>query len=172
MWSLTCVHIQRSLIIINKLTPSSLTPPPPSVHIKLTHLLHGAHNNNSCLDGLRRRSHGYGCRGDGHRDRLALLVGELTGLGDGLHGGGGGEGQRRGGGRLGGQGEVEQGQGDRLLLHAAPLPSVLLLPGGAVLHLDARVHGLVAPQVVAVLELLVAGGADVGRPARLGERFD
>lgn len=90
----------------------------------------------------------------------------LTGLGEGLRGGGG----RRG--RLGGQGELEEGEGDGLLLHPSPLRSVLLLSGGSVLHLDARVHRLVPPQVVAVLELLVAGGTDVGRPARFGERFD
>lgn len=73
---------------------------------------------------------------------------------------------------LRGQGKVEEGERDRLLLHPAGLRSVLLLPGRPILHLDARVHRLVPPQVVAVLELLVAGGADVGGPARLGERFD
>lgn len=90
----------------------------------------------------------------------------LAGLGEGLRAGAGG----RGG--LGRQGEVEEGERDRLLLQPPPLPRLLLLPGGAVLHLDARVHRLVPPQVVAVLELLVAGGADVSRPARFGERFD
>lgn len=132
----------------------------------LTHLLHGAHNHNSCLDGLRRCSHGYGCRGDGHRDSLALLVSELTGLGEDLWGDGGG----RGG--LGGQSELEQGQRDHLLVHPGHLRRVLLFAGRPVLHPDARVHRLVPPQVVAVLELLVAGGTDVGGPARLGERFD
>lgn len=74
--------------------------------------------------------------------------------------------------RLRGQGEVEKGERHRLLLHPSGLRSVLLLPGRSVLHLDARVHRLVPPQVVAVLELLAAGGADVGGAARLGERFD
>lgn len=98
----------------------------------------------------------------------------LAGLGEGvLRGSGGGRwGRRRRRLRLRGQGEVEEGEGHRLLLHPSPLRSVLLLPGGAVLQLDARVNRLVPPQVVAVLELLVAGGADVGRPARFGERFD
>lgn len=94
------------------------------------------------------------------------MVGVLAGLGEGVRDGGGGRG------RLGGQGEVEEGEGDHLLLHPRHLPRFLLLSGGSVFHLDARVHRLVPPQVVAVLELLVAGGADVGRPARLGERFD
>lgn len=151
------VDITSRLNFLKKPKLSS-NPSPPS------HLLHGAHDHNSCLDGLRRCSHGYCCRGDGHRDRLALLVGVLTGLGEGLWDGGGG--------RLGGQGELEQRQRDHLLLHPAHLPRFLLLSGRSVLHPDARVHRLVPPQVVAVLELLVAGGADVGGAARLGERFD
>lgn len=89
-----------------------------------------------------------------------------TGLGEGVWGGGGD------GGRLGGQGELEQRQGDHLLLHPAHLRRVFLLPGRSVLYPDARVHRLVPPQVVAVLELFVAGGTDVGGPARLGEGFD
>lgn len=89
-----------------------------------------------------------------------------TRLGEGVWGGGGD------GGRLGGQGELEQRQGDQLLLHPAHLRRVFLLPGGSVLYPDARVHRLVPPQVVAVLELFVAGGTDVGGPARLGEGFD
>lgn len=131
-------------------------------------LLQGPNNNNSCLDGLRWCSHGYSCRGNGHRDRLALLVGVLTGLGEGLRSDSG-ERKRR---RLWGQGEVEEGERDCLLLHSSSLASILLFPAGSGLHLDARVHGLVPPQVVAVLELLVAGGTDVGWPARFGERFD
>jgi len=67
---------------------------------------------------------------------------------------------------------VEERQRDGLLLHPTPSASVLLLAGGAVLHLDARVHRLVAPQVVAVLELLVAGGADVGGAAGLHLQLD
>lgn len=93
----------------------------------------------------------------------------LTGLGEGVRGGLGGGGRRWR--RLRGQAEVEEGERDRLLLHPASFPSVLLLAGGAVLHLDARVHRLVAAQVVAVLELLVAGGTDVSGSARLAERF-
>lgn len=89
-----------------------------------------------------------------------------TGLGEGVWGSGGD------GGRLGGQGELEQRQWDHLLLHPAHFRRILLLPGRSVLDPDARVHRLVPPQVVAVLELLVAGGADVGGPARLGEGFD
>lgn len=88
-------------------------------------------------------------------------------LGEGLRRDGGG-----GGGGLGGQGELEQRQRHRLLLHSGHFGRVLLLSGRPVLHPDAGVHRLVPPQVVAVLELLVAGGADVGRPARLGQRFD
>lgn len=88
----------------------------------------------------------------------------LTRLGEGLW--------VDGGGGLGGQGELEQRQRDHLLLHPAHLPGVLLLSGRPVFHLDARVHRLVPPQVVAVLELLVAGGADVGGATRLGQRFD
>lgn len=67
---------------------------------------------------------------------------------------------------------MEEGQRDCLLLHSSSLPSVLLLAAGSVLHLDARVHRLVPPQVVTVLELFIAGGTDVGRPARFDERFD
>lgn len=74
-----------------------------------------------------------------------------------------------GGRSLGGQGQLQEGQGDGLLLQTHRLGGVLLVPRRPVLHLDARVHGLVAPQVVAVLELLVAGGADVGGAAGLGE---
>lgn len=138
----------------------------PLIYIP-SHLLHGAHNHNSCLDGLRHRSHGYGCRGNRHGHWLdLLLVPKLTGLGEGLWGNG------RGGGRLVGQGELEQRQRDRLFFHSGHLPSVLLLPSGPVLHPDARVHRLVPPQVIAVLELLVAGGADVGGSAWLREQFD
>lgn len=97
------------------------------------------------------------------------MVAVLAWLGEVLWGGDNGGGWRR----LRGQGEVEEGQRDHLLLHPAHLPCrVLLLAGGAVLQLDARVHRLVPPQVVAVLELFVAGGADVGGPARLDEGFD
>lgn len=123
-----------------------------------THLLHGAHHHHR-LDGLRRR-HGNGCWGDGHSDVLAVLGGELAGLGQALGGG------------LRGQGELEEGQRDGGLLQPRRLGHVLLLPRRPVLHLDARVHGLVAPQVVAVLELLVAGGADVGGADGFGERLD
>lgn len=138
----------------------------PLIYIP-SHLLHGAHNHNSCLDGLRHRSHGYGCRGNRHGHWLdLLLVPKLTRLGEGLWG------NSRGGGRLGGQGELEQRQRDRLFFHSGHLPSVLLLPSGPVLHPDARVHRLVPPQVIAVLELLVAGGADVGGSAWLRDRFD
>lgn len=145
---------------------------------RIDHLLHGPDDNNSCLDRLRRRGHGYGCRGDGHGDGLALLVTGLRHAGGGCchgdHAGGGGlrrgrgrllrqrRGGRRGSGR--GEGEVQQRQRHRLLLGG-----VVLVAGGAVLHPDAGVNRLVAPQVVAVLELLVAGGADVGGAARLRE---
>lgn len=145
-----------------------------ALHLDLlqqTHLLHGTHNNYSCLDGQRRCSHGYSCRGDGHRDRLTLLAGMLTGLDECVLGNLGGRG-RESRGRLGRQSEVEEGEGDRLLLHPYSLPTVLLLTGDAVLHLDTRMDRLVAPQVVAILELLVAGGTDVAGPARYGERFD
>ena len=128
------------------------------------HLLHGSQDHDSCLDGLRHGSHGYGCRGDGHRHCLqVLLAAELPGLGQGLGGDGWGG---------GGLGELEQRQGHRLLLHPGHSGRLLLLPGRSLLHPDARVDRLVPPQVVAVLELLVAGGADVGGPARLGDRFD
>lgn len=164
------------MIDVSEGLPTGLTgmvlPHLVSVGIGIWILLHGPHNNNSCLDGLRRCSHGYSCWGDGHRDRLALLVGELTGLGEGLRGSSSGVGGKGRGRRLRGQGEVEEGERDRLFLHPSSFPSVLLLSGGSVLHLDARVHRLVPPQVVAVLELLVACGTDVGWPARLGERFD
>lgn len=136
----------------------------------LLHLLHRAHFNYRRLDGQRCGSHGYGCLGDRDRDGLALLVSVETGLGDGVHGGG-----RRGGGCgwrwLCGQGELEERQRDCLLLHTCSLSSTLLFPCAAILHPDAGVHGLVAPQVVAVLELLVAGGADVWRSACLGQWF-
>lgn len=95
---------------------------------------------------------------------MALLVGVLARLGEGLRGR-----ERR---RLWRQGEVEEGKRNRLLLHSGSLPRVVLLAAGSVLHFDARVHRLVPPQVVAVLELFIAGGTDVGRPARFDERFD
>lgn len=134
-----------------------------------THLLHGTHDNNSSLDGLGWCSHGYRCWGNGHGDRPALLT-ELTGLGEDRRCGRSRRRRRRRG-RLGGQGEVEQGQRDRLLVQSCPLPSVLLLAGDSVLHFDARVHRLVAPQVVAVFELLVACGTDVSWPAGFGDWF-
>lgn len=83
-----------------------------------------------------------------------------------------GECLRGDGGGGGGLGELEQRQRHRLLLHSGHFGRLLLLSGRSVLHPDARVHRLVPPQVVAVLEFLVAGGTDVGGPARLGESFD
>lgn len=134
-------------------------------------LLHGADNDNSCLNRLRRRSHRYSRLGYGYRDRLDLLVRVLTRLGEGVWGHGG-WGRRRKRGWLSGQGELEEGERDGLLLHSCNLCSILLLLGGSVFHLDTRMNRLMPPQVVAVLELLVACGTDVGRPARLGEWFN
>lgn len=62
----------------------------------------------------------------------------------------------------GGHGEVEQGERDGLSVGR------LLGPVG---HAYPGVHRLVAPQVVVVLELLVADGADMGGPAWAGSRL-
>lgn len=67
-----------------------------------------------------------------------------------------------------GQRKVEEGERD-CLPSSSSLALVLPLSGCSVLHFDASVHRLMAPEVVVVLKLLVTCGADVCRPARLGD---
>ena len=57
---------------------------------------------------------------------------------------------------------MEEGERDGLPFGPPPTRGLL----GPVGHAYPGVHRLVAPQVVVVLELLVADGADVGRPGR------
>lgn len=94
--------------------------------------------------------------------------------------------QHAGRGQRGRLREVQQGEGHGGPLHPPPAPyrrrhhhlasrSLLcplrLLPG-PVLHAYPGVDRLVPPQVVVVLELLVADGTDVGDTARPGHRLD
>lgn len=92
--------------------------------------------------------------------------------------------QHAGRGQRGRFGEVQQGEGHSGPLHPPPAPhrhhhlagrSLLcplrLLPG-PVLHAYPSVDRLVPPQVVVVLELLVADGTDVGDAARPGHGLD
>lgn len=123
-----------------------------------TNLYHCPGNHNCSLEHLGR-SHGDGRWGDGHRNRLALLVSEWGGLGEGFCGR-----------RMRGQRKVEEGERDCLPPpSSSSLAPVLPLSGCSVLHFDASVHRLMAPEVVVVLKLLVTCGADVCRPARLGD---
>lgn len=114
-----------------------------------------------CHDNSSRRREG------GHRGSHALH-GNVVSVCDGqdlrvLGGQNGGSGQRLG---LLRDGEVQEREGHRLTLRA--LFGRRLLALRSRLHAHAGVDGLMTPQVVAVLELLAADGADVSGAGRSG----
>lgn len=69
-----------------------------------------------------------------------------------------------------GHGQLKEGQRNGGPLHRLFSAALLVLCGSA-LHADASVDGLVASQVVAVLELLAADLAYVSHTSRAGHRL-
>lgn len=107
--------------------------------------------------------HGNRCWSDGYSDCLYLLV---TGGGWVDHGICSHCDRSR-------NGQLKEGERNGLPLHSLTrLCCVYLLSSCSVLHFHSSVDRLVATQVIAVLKLLVAYGADMSRPGRPRHRLN
>lgn len=107
--------------------------------------------------------HGNRCWRDGHSDCFYLLVGDGGWVDHGIcsHC------------DWGRNGELEEGERNCLPLHTLNrLPCVHLLSSCSVFHFHSSVYWLVAAQVIAILKLLVAYGADMSGPGRPRHRLN